>query len=128
MRKFILILPLRLCGCAGQLINYQPYVTDVADPRQLIKDEGECLSAAKGYTESFDLANVGTQALSGAAGNAAGAAVDPLVPVLGAAGGASQALLGSVGLLGDKQRRSFLKCLEHRGERSHAYNVIDPNF
>lgn len=116
-----------LAGCAS-VKDYLPYVEDVANPSELFKDEVECNRYAVAYKTPFDLEAIATGAAQGGANNASGAAINPLVPLLGAAGGATSAALSQLGILNNDQRRVFLKCLEHRGERSHAYNVMDPNF
>lgn len=127
MRLVFIAFALGIAGCAP-FSGYEPYVKDVVSPSVFAHDEGDCLKYAQGYSEKFNAASIGTAAAKGAASNAVGAVVNPWVPVLGAAGSASVALLDSVGVLTDKQRIVFLKCLDHRGERSRAYMVIDPNF
>lgn len=121
---FALILVLAACG---DISTYQPYVQDINDPAALAKDEGDCLKHAQVYSVQFDFEGIGTAGLKGMAENAPGGAVDPLVPALGGIGGATSALLDSLGVLSDKQRRVFLICLHDRGERSRAYDVMDPN-
>lgn len=118
---------LLLIGCST-VADYRPFVGDVVDPAALRRDEGECLVMAKSYSAPLSLGGIGTAAVEGGGNNLAGAAVNPLVPVLGAAGGASAALFAGLDLLSAGQRRVFLRCLDHRGERSHAYSVIDPGF
>lgn len=115
-----------LVGCST-LPEFQPFVTDVTDQAALQSDERECLAIAQTYRAPLGLGSIGTAALEGGGNNLAGAAVNPLVPALGAAGGASSALLTGLDLMSSGQRRAFLLCLDHRGERSHAYSVIDPS-
>ena len=121
-----LVLLVIVGGCAS-VDSYSPYVVDISQPDVLIVDEKQCLAAADAYTAPLNLNAVASGAAQGAANNASGAALNPLVPVLGAAGGATSALLSGLGVLNNDQRRVFLLCLSHRGERSHAYNVVDPN-
>ena len=115
-----------LAGCSS-VADYRPYVQDVVDPATLVSDERDCLKHAQDYSTPLDLQSIGAAGLKGVAGNAAGGAVNPLVPALGGLGGASVALLDSLGVLSDQQRRVFLICLHDRGERSRAYDVMDPN-
>lgn len=114
-----------LSGCGG-LSTFVPYVQDVTDPAVLVSDTAACRAHALDYETPLDLEVIGTASLKGAAGNAAGGAVNPLVPVLGGLGGASVALLDSLNVLSENQQRVFLICLHDRGERSRAYDVMDP--
>lgn len=126
MKLFPLPFVLALAGCSS-VASYAPYVGDVVDPAALAADEKDCLVLALAYATPVDLSAIGAAAAKGAANNATGAAVNPLVPVLGAAGAATSTALSQLGILNDDQRKVFLRCLEHRGERSRAYDVIDPN-
>jgi hypothetical protein len=121
-----LFLLLLLGGCAP-LSEYQPYVVDVIDTAALANDKAHCLSVAEAYNPGLDLGTIASSAAQGGASNLAGAAVNPYVPVLGAAGGATSATLQGLGLLSSAQKRVFLLCLSHLGERSRAYDVVDPN-
>lgn len=114
-----------LFGCSG-LDAFKPYIIDITDPAALARDKTECMASAKAYHEGISFEAIGTAATKGVSSNAAGAAVSPLAPVLGGLGNASTELLNEIGALNDKQCRVYLRCLDHRGERSHAYSVIDP--
>lgn len=107
--------------------GYHPYVGDIENQAILDKDEADCASYAKAYSTPLDVDAISSAAVQGGARNASGAALNALVPVLGAAGGASSELLSEVGLLNDDKRKVFLRCLDHRGVKSGAYNVMDPN-
>lgn len=125
----ILALSALLSGCAS-VENYQPYITDAttpADQAQLAKDRIDCLARAKGYVAPTDIPSFGTAAAVGAGNNMAGAAINPLVPALGAIGGIGVAAMKAIGLNGADQVRVYLRCLEHRGLRSGAYDMLDPN-
>lgn len=126
MKPAALFAAIFLSGCAS-VADYRPYVVDVVDPATLARDERECLAAAEAYSAPLSIGAIANGAAQGASNNASGAALNPLVPVLGAAGGATSVLLSEIGLLNNDQRRVFLLCLSHRGERSRAYDVIDPN-
>lgn len=115
-----------LVGCASP-IELAPYIQDITDPVALARDKKECGNFALAFHEPLSASRIGTSAAKGAASNAAGAAVSPFVPVLGAAGGALTTTLDEIGVLNGKQRRVYLRCLDHRGERSHAYMVVDPD-
>ena len=115
-----------LSGCVG-VAQYQPYIKDIKDPVALAKDQGVCLGYAQAYKPVLSASAIATAGVQGGAGNLAGAAINPLVPVLGAVGGAGSELLSQIGILNNDQRRVFLLCLAHRGLRSGAYDVLDPN-
>ena len=115
-----------LLGCST-LDGYQPFVADVSQPSVLLADESHCLRIAQSYSAPLSIGTIGTAAVEGAGNNLAGAALNPLVPVLGAAGGASSALFTDLDLLSTGQRRVFLRCLDKRSELTHAYVVLDPN-
>lgn len=130
MKTVALIAPLLLAACGAPAVaTYEPYVVDVANPAALFLDKAECRARALAYSAPFDANAIATGAAQGATRNAAGAAIPPfgIVPALGAAGGATSAALSGLGVFNDDQRRAFLICLSHRGERSRAYDVIDPN-
>lgn len=126
MRWTMILACLVLAGCVS-VADYQPAVTDITDQAVLTRDEAVCRSVALGYEPGLDIGNITSQAVQGGASNLAGAAVNAWVPVLGAAGGASSAALNGFGVLKTDQRKVFLKCLDHRGVKSGAYSVIDPN-
>lgn len=127
MRFAAVALAFILSGC-GFASGYQPYIQDITDHAALAEDEIACRDYALAYHTPIDLNSILTSAAQGGARNASGAALNPLVPILGAAGGATSEVLSQLGVLNNDQLRVFLRCLEHRGERSHAYNVMDPNF
>ena len=125
--RILLALPVILLAGCNTVASYQPYITDIKDPGRLAADKVDCLGRAQGYTTPMSASAIGTASAQGAAGNLAGAAINPLVPVLGAAGGAGSELFKQLGVLNNDQRRVLLLCLAHRGLRSGAYDVLDPN-
>ena len=128
MRKIIFtVVALGLASCATNPSQPAPYVIDITDQSALDQDKIDCEGAALGYKAPLSATQIGASAAKGAANNAAGAAVNPLVPVLGAAGAATSTTLDELGVLNTKQRRVYLLCLAHRGAKSGAYNVIDPD-
>lgn len=103
------------------------YVVDIKDARVLAKDKAECEVHARNYREPLDITSIGSAAVQGAGKNAAGAIVNPLVPVIGAAGAAGSQTLDSLNILSSKQLSVYRKCLEHRGLRSGAYDMLSPD-
>lgn len=122
----ILLCAALLTGCADVTV-YQPYITDVTDPAALASDKVACLVHAHAYKPPTDLASLATAAGVGAGDNLAGAAITPLVPALGAAGGVAVAGMKAVGLNSTDQIRVYLRCLSNRSLRSGAYEMNDPN-
>src|SRR5580692_4439048 len=93
----IAVMCLILTGCVS-VSTYQPYITDVTDPAALASDKAACLSYAKAYKPPTDLGSYAAAAGVGGGNNLAGAAINPLVPALGAAGGVAVAAMKAVGL------------------------------
>lgn len=114
------------CGVLGPPV-LDAYVPVVSDAGALERDKGECRKYALAYREPFSLGRVGTAAVRGAGQNAAEAPINPVIPLAGAVGSAGVATLDSLGILSDKQKRVFLRCLTNRGNKSGAYEVMDPN-
>lgn len=127
MRLGVVGLTIILSGC-GFASGYTPYIQDITDQTVLARDEVACRDYALAYHTPVDLNSILTGAAQGGARNVASAAINPIIPVLGAAGGATSEILSQLGVLNNDQLRVFLRCLEHRGERSRAYSVMDPNF
>lgn len=117
---------LLLTGCVD-VTTYQSYITDVTDPVALAADKAACISRALSYQAPTDLGSFATAAGVGGGNNLAGAAINPLVPALGAVGGLGVAGMKAVGLNSADQVRVYLRCLEHRGTKSGAYDMLDPN-
>ncbi len=109
------------------LENFKPLVIDVTDQSALDRDSRQCLQVAEGYKPGLDVGQIASATAQGASGNLANAVINPLVPAFGAAGGAATATLQGFGLLDASQKRVLLRCLEHRGMKSGAYNLVDPN-
>ena len=126
MRLVFALFALLLAGC-GTLQGFTPYVADITDAAALKKDIIDCRLIAADYPRRFDLSAIGNAATQGAAKNAAAAAVNPWTPVLGAAGNGSAVALEELGLSDTAQIRVFLRCLDHRAQKSGAYSLVDPN-
>jgi hypothetical protein len=126
MNRVLPLLFLILAGCAG-VQSYTPLVVDVTDQAALDRDTLSCRKVALAWSAPFDLGGIGSAGVEGVAKNAAGAALNIWTPVLGGLGGAGSEALQDLGLSNDAQIRIFLHCLDHKGQQSHSYNVIDPN-
>lgn len=90
-------------------------------------DKAACLIRAQAYKPPTDLGSFATAAGVGAGDNLAGAAINLLVPALGAAGGVAVAGMKALGLNSSDKIRVYLRCLSNRGIRSGAYEMLDPN-
>lgn len=107
--------------------TFDAYVPIVNDPAILAAYKVTCQKIAEGYREPFSFGRIGTAAVRGAGSNAGAGAINPLIPLAGAAGAAGSMALDAAGILSDKQRRVFVRCLTARGEKSGAFEVMDPN-
>ena len=130
MKHLPLALTFVLSGCSvltPPISDYKPFAVDVQSLPIYNTDLAACLIQSKVYHSTFDWKGVGSAGINGAAANAAGAAVNPAVPVIGAAGEAGSAAWRSMDLTGAKERYVIKKCMERRGERSGAYTIADPD-
>lgn len=123
-RNLALAVPFFLAGCAA----YVPQlIGPPADPAQYAKDWTLCQAAAQAYKPSLGLPSVAYGAISGGAQNAAGAALNPLVPVLGAAGGGMAALSNGLDVMGQVRENVARHCLLEITRRDHSALVADPS-
>jgi uncharacterized membrane protein len=123
MRAGVILLGLFLSACAP----YSPYAVEISDQTLFTADLKTCQTYAASYRAGFSLGGIASAAAEGAANNAPAAAVNPLVPVLGALGGATSATISGLDLMDSSQRKIVARCMTLKGERSRAYLVIDPN-
>lgn len=114
---------LLLAACVSA--TAEPYVAEVTDVGVYQADLKVCTGYAEAYHRGLSVASIGEGAVKGAASNASGAAVNPYVPVLGAAGGATTELLNALDLLNTKQRSVFLTCLSKKTERDRSALVLE---
>ncbi len=102
-------------------------IREVTDPAAMAKAESACAGYALSHKSALSLASIGNQTMQGGLNNLAGAAINPLVPAAGAAGGAGAELLREFGLMNLDQRHVYVKCLTLKGERSGAFLVVEPD-
>lgn len=114
-----------LAGCATPQ-TFSPYVVEISHPDTYSADLALCRTYAEDYSRGIDIGSIGSGAAVGAAQNAAGGAVNPLVPAVGALGGASTAVINGLDLLDAQAIKVLLRCLERKSDRNHAYLVLDP--
>lgn len=124
MRKALLALPMLLAACASPTIA--PYAVEVTDQAQYATDLTACTGYAKAYHKGLSLSAIGESGIKGAASNASSAAVNVLIPVLGAAGNATTELLNELDLLSTQQRAVFVKCMDKKTERDRSALVLEP--
>lgn len=126
MRKLWLALPILLLGCAPST-PFEPYTIDIQSQPRYAADLAECRLAANNYPQKLSPQAIGAGAAVGAAQNAPGAAINPVVPAIGALGGAAQAAINGMGAFGANQQKIIISCMKQKGANSGAYLVIDPN-
>lgn len=120
---------LLLSACVSPYAPYSPYVVEIqgdAGQAKLKADTTLCQGYSQDYSPGLSLGEISSGAIKGAATNAPGAAVNPLVPVIGAVGGATTALITGLDLLDDQRRRIVVECLKQKGNRTGLYLVLDP--
>lgn len=113
---------LALSGCS----TYVPQPIEITDPKQYAVDLGLCIAGAAAYKPTLSLPSVGYGAVSGGASNAAGAALNPLVPLAGAAGGGLSALSNGLDLMGQARDNVLRHCIEEKTRRDRSAIVADP--
>lgn len=124
MRWTPILACLVLAGCVSE---YEPYAVEIAKPDQYASDLKACQAYAAAYKPKFDAPGLAESAGEGAAGNAVGAAVNPLVPVIGAAGAVAQTLLSDLGLSQSDRKRIAARCMHEKTRVDHSALSIDPN-
>lgn len=118
---------LALAGCAVPLVATPGSdVTEITDNAALMADESVCQSYALAYRKGFSVTDVASAAAIGGLQNAPAAAVNPLVPVIGAAGGAGTAVVSWLDLIGANRACVFWTCLREKSRVSRAYLVLEP--
>lgn len=116
-------LGLVVAGCSV----YVPQPIEISDQKQYAADWNKCQSAATAYKPSLSLGDVASATVSGGASNAAGAVINPLVPVIGAAGGATSSLASGFNLMGQARKNVARHCLEELTHRDRSAVIADPD-
>jgi hypothetical protein len=114
-----------LAGCASQ--PYVPYAVEVGNQAAYSADLAQCQTYAAAHKTKLDPREIGESAGEGAVGNAAGAAVNPYVPLIGAAGNATQTVLSEVGLSQADRKRITAICMKAKLDADHSALALDPN-
>jgi hypothetical protein len=120
---FAIALITLLSGCATP---FAPYAIDVRDQSAYDADLAACRVAAAHYPRGFAFGDTITATVEGAGNNLAEAAVDPLIPVLGAAGAGGATVWDSVDPFRTLDKKIVTLCMEKKGERSGQYMVLEP--
>lgn len=126
------IAALALSGCAeifdsnAALESYEPFAL-VRDRGAYLTDLNTCRAKTRDWHHRLSARSIAMQGARGGASNAAGAALNPLVPALGALGSATDETLRGLGATSAEKIIILSKCMRALGQRSGAYDVIDPN-
>lgn len=115
------------CAVFPEARTYAPVIVEVTDAAQMQRDLTQCHAAADNYAPGVSAGRVAQRAAAGAASNAGGAALSPLVPVAGAAGGVAVALIDGYDLTGQSGIRILVRCLEEKSRRDQSFLIADPN-
>jgi len=124
----IIVAPLALSGCAlmPNVANYPgPAAVEITDRAAYKADLATCIAEVKLLPEHFDLQHLGAGAVSGAANGLPGVTLNPLVPVLTAAGGMASAGFDDLNVLGIQAKSRVNKCMTAHGLKSGAYVIVD---
>ena len=125
MRSLIILaLPLILMGCA---IPYVPVPIEVTNEAAFKIDVAECLAAGDAYASKLDVMDIGASAVTGATRNAAGAAVSPLMPLIGAAGDTTTQLITGLNIMGHASANVARHCLDEKTHRDGSAIIANPN-
>lgn len=133
MTRAAVCLALALSACGTfidpdmQVQNFAPYAMLITEPAQYEHDRETCVTVAMAYQHPLSVTGVGIATVQGAASNAGGAAINPLVAASGAAGGATNEVLNGLGLTTADRMKIVAKCMTHLGDESKAYVIVDPN-
>jgi hypothetical protein len=132
VRTAITILCLALAGCAGLMPGLptapsQMNIQEVIDQKRLDTDFKNCLSYAAIKNPRVSLAKVIEATIKGGASNAAGAALNPAAPALGALGAGVTETLNGLDLLSTNQRNTLIDCLRQKSDdvNPRPYLVLD---
>jgi hypothetical protein len=125
MRLIVLALLIALGGC---LSSYIPLTLEVSDPVRYAADLKFCQAAGAAYTPKVSAADIAQATFEGGAGTISYFPLNPLIPVLGAAGGAATAASDATGydLTGRTKTNVARHCLYDRLAADHAAIVAKP--
>jgi len=118
-------LTLSACANISTVVPYAPQ-PEIKDQAAFNADLATCRGYATGYQPGFSVSSIGNAGLQGGLGNLGGVAINPLVPVAGAAGGGGAEFMRELGLLNDAQRKVLTLCMDKKGTASGKYMILDP--
>lgn len=121
--RLAVALCLLLAGCATA---YVPVPIEVTDLQRYAADVDLCLAAARAYQPRASVGSVARGAIEGGSQNLSYAPINPLIPVLGAAGGAAGAGLIGFDITGQVRRNVARHCLEEKTRRDGSAIVANP--
>ena len=114
------------CSLFPNVTTYTgPAAVEITDQSAYFTDLETCIAEVKVLPQHFDLSHLAAGAVSGAANGLPAITVNPIVPVLTAAGGIASAAFDDLNVLGVQGRERVNRCMEHKGETSGKYNVVD---
>ena len=113
-----------LAGCVAPMASTP---IEIANPTLYQADVEECRTAAANYSPVVSASSIALGALSGAIGTVAYTPINPLIPGLGAAGGAANAAVAPFDLTGSIRANVYRHCLIDRTSRDHAAIIANPD-
>lgn len=118
------VLPVLLAACSTA---YEPEPIEIVDQARYAADVAFCKDAGGKHKAKLNVANIAVSAAQGAGNNASGAILNPLAPVLGAAGGASNSLITGLDVMGHASANVVKHCLEEKTHRDGSALLANPN-
>jgi hypothetical protein len=119
----VLALLVLTSGCA----HWQPQPLEIPKPDIYAADLAFCMGAAANYKAPFDLSEIFYGGVSGGAQNLTGAAVSPLVPIIGMAGGATSSLTTGIDAFGHAKDNVLRHCMIDRTRIDGSALIADPS-
>lgn len=126
MKRFAPALLLTLSACST-VPTWEPYAVEVRAPAIYAADVAACRAYALAKPGGVSVTRIGEKAGVAGSQSLSGAAVNPLVPALGALGGATGEALEELGFTDVTQRRTFVKCLDKKTLADGSALVLEPD-
>jgi hypothetical protein len=131
MRFALLTLPFLLGGCASIVDAiappYAPEPIKIFDQAQYDSDLEMCRAAGTAYKPRFSFGKAISKTVAGATDNSSMIPLSPLVPVFGAAGGATSAAADGFDVMSREHANVFKHCLQDSLRRDGAAIIANPD-
>lgn len=124
----LLAVSLPLSSCASMKIDYVPQTLgDPANAKQFADDVAFCYAAARAWTPQPVAGDIAQATADGGAGMISYVPINPLVPALGAAGGAITSAGQGFDVTGHAFRNVEKHCIRERASKDGSALVANPD-